>query len=144
GPHTPHLDDQLQPLTAAAQRGLAELPLCDVSLLEPLLNELASELDLASPFSVRPAEVEAAVHEDHNGPRVLFLLHTRAREVQAELTLPEPMVLVDALTGERYEGKEQVAIPLAGDACRMFVCERTTGSASRSRPPSARRSYPPC
>jgi hypothetical protein len=105
---------------------------------------LIVELGLATPFVVRPDEVEAAVHEDHTGPRVVFLLHTRDREVLAELNLPEPMVLVDALTGERYEGKEQVAIPLAGHACRMFVCERTTGSASRSRPPSARRSYPPC
>jgi beta-galactosidase len=144
GPHTPHLDDQLQPLSAAALRTLADLPLSDISSVEPVLSAMIAELNLATPFTVRPAEVEAAVHEDPTGPRVVFLLHTRNREVLAELNLPEPMVLVDALTGERYEGRDQVAIPLAGDACRMFVCERTTGSASRSRPPSARRSYPPC
>jgi beta-galactosidase len=144
GPYTPHLDDQLQPLSAAALRGIADLPLWDAEQAESLVAELVSELGLTTPFSVQPASVEATVHDDHTGPRVVFLLHAHGREVEAELTLPEPMQLVDALTGERYEGTERVSIPLSGHACRMFICERTSGALSRSRPPSARRSTPPC
>lgn len=143
GPHLPHLDDQLQPLPAATTRALADLPLCTSDQAEPLIAQLIDELKLATPFLVEPDSVEATVHEDHSGTRVVFLVHMHGREVQAELKVPEPMVLVDALTGERYEGSERVAIPISGHACRMFVCERTSG-ASRSRPPSARRSHSPC
>jgi beta-galactosidase len=144
GPHTPHLDDRLQPLSAAALRGVEDLRRCDVDQAELLIADLIGELGLASPFVASPSSVEVAVHEDVNGPRVLFLVQARAREVQAELQMPEPMALVDALTGERYEGGERITIPLAGQACRMFICERTAASANKSRPPSARRSLPPC
>ena len=143
GPHSPTLDDQLQPLPAAAASTLEDLQLCAADQAQQLIAALIDELDLATPFIVQPESVEATVHEDHSGPRVVFLVHTHAREVEAELHLPEPMVLVDALTGERYEGTDLVAIPISGHACRMFVCERTSGAMSRSRPPSARRS-PPC
>lgn len=141
GPHLPHLDDQLQPLSAAATRELATLPLCSASQAEQVVTQLIAELKLAIPFVAEPDSIEATVHEDHSGPRVVFLVHMQGGEVQAELKLPEPMVLVDALTGERYEGSERVAIPISGHACRMFVCERTSGAMSRSRPPSARRSH---
>jgi beta-galactosidase len=144
GPLTPHLDDQLQPLSAAALRGVADLRLCDISQAEMLITDLIGELGLAAPISVQTPGVEVTVHEDSSGPRVVFVLQLQGREVQAELKLPEPMLLVDALTGERYEGTDKVAIPLSGHACRMFVCERKSGSLSRSRPPSARRSSPPC
>jgi beta-galactosidase len=144
GPQVPHLDDQLQPLSAASTRVLEDLQLCATDQAEQLVARLADELDLNTPFVAQPEGVEATVHEDHSGPRVVFLVHTQGREVQAELKLPEPMVLVDALTGERFEGTERVAIPISGQACRMFVCERKAGRSRRSRPPSARRSHPPC
>lgn len=140
GPHLPSLDDQLQPLSAAAARALADLPLFAPEQAQELVNALREELALATPFSVSPETVEATVHEDHSGPRVVFLVHMQASDVEAELSLPEPMALVDALTGERYEGQERVVIPISAQACRMFLCERISGSTRRSRPPSARRS----
>lgn len=86
--------------------------------------------------------VETTVHEDDSGIRVVFMIHAEPRFVQSELSLPEPMTLVDVLTDERFDGRESVKIPMSGASCRMLACERF--QSSRKKPPSARRSDPPC
>jgi hypothetical protein len=86
--------------------------------------------------------VETTVHEDESGVRVVFMVHAEGRFVQSELSLPEPMTLVDVLTDERFDGRESVKIPMSGASCRMLACERSQNT--RKKPASARRSDPPC
>ena len=115
-----------------------------LEMADMLVADLVGELELARPFAAEPKSVETAVHEDAQGPQVLFALQMRAQAVQAEVQLPCPMALTDALTGERYEGRDAIRIPLPGYSCRMFLCERPADAQQRPRPPSARRSNPPC
>ena len=81
--------------------------------------------------------------EDGSDPSVIFLVHAGAQAQTAEVQLPEPMTLVDALTGERFAGQESVRIPMPATTCRMFTCERPSGTL-REKAPSAKMSEPPC
>jgi hypothetical protein len=99
---------------------------------------------LTTPFAASPPGVEVAVHEDSAGPRVLFVVCNRLEPTVAQITLPERMSLVDAVSGERYEGSASVDIPVDGPGCRMLVCETSLERANKPRHPSARRSPSPC
>jgi len=116
---------------------------------ESACRELAHGLAIALGFERRFAAthgVETTLHEDDAGPRVVFMIQREARFVQADLTLPEPMTLVDILTDERFEGRESVRVPMSGESVRMLAVDRPgeRGSNARRKPPSARRSEPPC
>jgi hypothetical protein len=144
GPTLPSLDatfrSQASPLDPNAFR------LCDPVEADAIVERLMSELNLAAPFAAHPASVETALHEDAGGPKLLFVLQPSAAPVDAEIQLPEPMAFTDVLTEDRYEGRTSALIPLDGYSCRMFTCERLPVSTPprSSRPPSARRSQPPC
>jgi hypothetical protein len=84
GPHLPSLDDQLQPLSAAATRALADLPLFAPEQAPELVHALREELALTTPFAVTPESVEATLHEDHSGARVLFLVNMQASAMRAK------------------------------------------------------------
>jgi beta-galactosidase len=145
GPSVPHLDDALNPHTSQLPPDGPTLRRCDATQADMVLADLLGELDLPLPWSATPSSVELAVHEDVNGPRVLFVVQLGATNVQAQLRLPEPMVLIDAVTGERIAaefGLLRLTVP--GYACRMFVCERLNPAIPKPRAPSARRSLPPC
>jgi beta-galactosidase len=146
GPELPRLDDTLRPFGSQTRLdGLATWQRCAAADAPTVLQALIDELELLPPFSAEPEGVELTVHEDSNGPRVLFVLQPSAAHVQAELKLPEPLTLVDVVTGERYPAESGVLqLPLSGHSCRMFVCERSNPNAPRPRAPSARRSLPPC
>ncbi|HEX4351318.1 MAG TPA: hypothetical protein VHZ95_00365, partial [Polyangiales bacterium] len=144
GPTLPNLDETFRahasPLDPSAFR------LCDPTDADAVVERLANELGLAAPFAAYPASVETALHEDAGGPKLLFVLQPSAAPVDAEIQLPEPMAFTDVLTEDRYEGRTSALIPLDGYSCRMFTCERLPASTPprSSRPPSARRSQPPC
>jgi beta-galactosidase len=144
GPRLPHLDEALRAFSVSPVSDPGALTRCDAEAAERVVAELIAELELATPFRATPASVETAVHEDASGARVLFVLQPSAANVEAEVQLPEPMALVDELSGERFEGQSSVLVPLTGQACRMFTCERAGGGARRSRAPSARRNQAPC
>jgi hypothetical protein len=76
------------------------------------------------------------------------MVQREERFVQSELTLPQPMALIDVLTDERFEGQSTVRVPMSGASCRMLACERPGdrmgNNNARRKPPSARRSDPPC
>jgi beta-galactosidase len=143
GPTLPSLDDALQENVDLPDA--SSLRLCDADQADAIIEALAAELRLGTPFAAQPTGVETALHEDAAGAKLLFVVQPSAAPVDAEIQLPEPMALTDVLTEDRYEGQTSASIPLAGFSCRMFTCERLTEPPPRSsRPPSARRSQPPC
>jgi beta-galactosidase len=108
-------------------------------LAERLIESLAFEARFVASHGV-----ETTVHEDDSGPRIVFMVHAEPKFVSAELSLPEPMTLIDVMTDERFEGQRNVRVPMSGASCRMLACERPGAANSRRKPPSARRSEPPC
>ncbi|MEY4575442.1 MAG: hypothetical protein RL701_145 [Pseudomonadota bacterium] len=142
GPHWPRLDENLQPHVFNLPE-TPDLRRVDAAAAELLVANVIAELVQPPLFTAAPSGIELALHEDGTGPRVLFVMQPAAASVQVELGLPESMALTDALTGERYEGDAQIIVPIAGYACRMFVCERLNPK-PKPRAPSARRSMPPC
>jgi beta-galactosidase len=144
GPNAPELDEWLNAFDDRARGGPGELRRCDPARAQQWVNDLIAELNLATPCLVSPRGVEAVVHEDDDGARVLFVVQLEAAPVNAQLQLSEPMTLVDVLNEDRFEADLQVTIPMAGYSVRMFTCERSSPVAVRQRAPSARRSQPPC
>jgi beta-galactosidase len=144
GPRLPGLDAALQPRTFTPPADATFVDVYEQTDTDRVVHALVAKLGLAQPFPVSPRSVETILHEGQTGPDVLFVVYTQDDLVAAEIALPEPMTLVDALTGERYEGDASIAMSLAGPICRMFVCEKRKSSVPRPKPPSARRSAPPC
>lgn len=101
-----------------------------------VVEDLLQDVGLQRPFPTRPAGVDSCVHEDASGPRLLFLVQPARQSVEAEVTLPFPLALVDVLNGTRYEGRDTLRIPLEGRSCRMFAIEPKKQPSSR--PPSSR------
>ncbi|MBX3270919.1 MAG: beta-galactosidase [Sandaracinaceae bacterium] len=123
GPTMPSLD-------LSARRTLFEVPSHGRRVLidtdddaRHVVDELVRDLELARPFPVRPAPLEATVHEDAARPRVLFVVNPGKARLEARVTVPAPTRLEDLLSGERFEGREEVAIPMAGWSCRMLAIE---------------------
>ena len=98
------------------------------------VESLARELDLGRPFPVTPAPLETTVHEDERGPRVLFVMNPAKDRRGATVELPAPVVAHDVMSGERFDGRRHLLIPMDGWSCRMLRLERT-GEASTSEPP---------
>lgn len=146
GPQLPRLDRALSPTTfEPPERGrLTDASPTDI---ERVVQALALELRVAEPWSSSHA-VETTIHEDDQGPRVVFAIRREKHPAEAELRLPEPLALVDALTEERFEGEHSVRIPMEGASVRMLLCERTSRTSSvppgRRRSASARRGGEPC
>lgn len=146
GPRLPQLDASLEPLSDQVRAALEHhgWQQADTEQAQLVIADLIGELGLRRPVIAAPSGIEATLHEDDSGARVLFVLQPQAAIVEAELTLPEPLTLIDALTGERIEGDGSASVLMAGYSCRMFLCERTSDASPRPRAPSARRSQPPC
>ncbi|MCB9591299.1 MAG: beta-galactosidase [Sandaracinaceae bacterium] len=128
GPAMPGLD-------LAARRTLFEVPQQGRRVLidteedaRDVVGELVRDLELARPYPVRPAPLETTVHEDASGPRVLFVINPGKRRLDATIEVPAPTTLEDLLSGERFEGRESVTVPMGGWSCRMMAIE---GAAQR-------------
>jgi hypothetical protein len=67
------------------------------------------------------------VHEDASGPRVLFVINPHRKAVTAEVDVPAAMAFEDLMSGERFSGTEQVAVPMDGWSCRMLSLRGAAG-----------------
>jgi beta-galactosidase len=143
GPTMPGLDERMRrhpfEVPRRGRRVLIDTPEDAVRVVA----ELAAQLDLARPFRARPAPVETTVHEGPEGEaRVLFVINPSDRRVDADVSLPEPMTFVDALSGARLSGETNLAVPLGPRAARMLIMEGGAASpakAARAPRPSAAR-----
>jgi beta-galactosidase len=140
GPVLPSLDDRLQPASFAPPGGRAPMRLDSNATTEELVAALVTELELDRPFRVSPRSVLSTVHEDDSGARVVFLVNPGPGDVRAEVRVPQPMRLSDAMSDEHFDGRQIVVVPMAGRSCRMLVIERdsTISAPPRRRGPSAR------
>jgi beta-galactosidase len=124
GPQQPRLDLDLQPSEFAALGAHEPVHVRDAADADEVVQALCDEHGLQRPFPVFPRTLRSTVHEDAQGPRVLFVLNHGDDPEHAELRLPAPMVLVDALSGERFEGDDSLDLPMAPWGCRMLLVER--------------------
>jgi beta-galactosidase len=144
GPRLPSLDGAIRARAFAEPLHATFAPSYEPADAARLVADLAQRLDLQRNLAATPSSVEVVTHESSQGVRALFVVCDRAGSVHTEVTLPEPMTLVDVLDGTRLESVDRLELTLHGPTCRMYLCETAPRTGSRSRPPSARRSAPPC
>jgi beta-galactosidase len=144
GPRLPELDTQLSAHAFAEPRNARRVEIHDQTDADRIVHAVVNDLDLARPFPAAPRTLQTAVHCEGGTAKLLFVIQPEANAVGAEVRVPEPMALVDALTGERYEGETTIGFPISGHSCRMFFCERSSQLTPHPKPASARRSVPPC
>jgi hypothetical protein len=120
----PHLDLDLQARAFAEIGERGAIHLRDAADADALVQGLCEQLGLARPFPVSPRTLRSTVHEDTRGPRVVFVLNQGDSAEHAELSLPSPLALRDAMSGERFEGADSLAMPVPAWGCRMLLVER--------------------
>jgi beta-galactosidase len=102
-----------------------------------VVADLVRELGLPAPFAASPPPIETTVHEDDGGPRVVFVIHPGTERVLAQVALPNPMRLEDAMNGEAFEGEKFFTIAMAPTSCRMLLVRRSAGESEREMTGSA-------
>ncbi|MFI5306411.1 MAG: beta-galactosidase [Polyangiales bacterium] len=123
GPRLPHLDAGLCPHRFEPPSARGPFAIRDHADAQRAVRALASELELSTPFRAAPYPVQITVHEDDQGPRVLFVIHPGPLDLHAELHLPRPLQVIDAMSDERFSGEASLRIPIAGRSCRMLIVE---------------------
>jgi beta-galactosidase len=132
GPKHPERDEHLREARFTPIPGSLLLELDDEEAIRQAIGAAVRDLELEQPFPCTPPPVECTVHEDAGEPRVLFLLHPGSEPVQARVTVPFPLALVDVADASRMEGDAQVTVPMEPRSCRMLLIERKeVGEAAR-------------
>jgi len=124
GPHVPHLDEQLRPHAFGVPGGRPRLLVEHANDAQTLIRALVDELSLSRSWPVTPRTASACVWLDGDRASVVFVVHPTPAEGRVQLRLPEPLALVDALSGERFAGTTAVELPMAAHGCRMLLVER--------------------
>lgn len=123
GPAMPGLDLALKRTLFEVPAGGRRVHIDTDEDARAVVDELVRDLELARPYCVRPAPLETTVHEDVSGPRVLFVINPAKRRVDATIDVPGATTLEDLLSGERFDGRQQITIPMAPWTCRMLSLE---------------------
>jgi beta-galactosidase len=125
GPRLPALDLRMQPHRFEPIGARPPLRGGDDVDTRALIRELARALDLPRRFTAQPYPLHTALHEDANGPRVLFAINPGDAALDGEIELPSPMRFVDALTGEHLAGGASLSLAMPAETCRMLIVERS-------------------
>jgi hypothetical protein len=96
----------------------------DLTEARRMIRALADQVGLTKPIQVEPWPIQATLHADEQGARVVFLFHPGGEDEEAEVHLAAPLRLRDALSGERFAGIESLVMPMAAQSCRMLLVER--------------------
>jgi len=142
GPKLPTLSGLMEPKSQRLPEGAEVCDLLDDDTREALVQSLATERNLRSEFRSDTPGIEVTVHEDVNGPSVLFVMNPSRRGVRASLRLPESLPLIDAMSGERLEPNAEPVVTLESQTVRMFIIDsldRESDTENRPSRPSARR-----
>jgi hypothetical protein len=123
GPELPDLDVRMQPCRFEAI-GQGPFEADDLTEARRMIRALADRIGLVRPIQVEPWPVQATLHADEQGARVVFLIHPGGEDEEAEVHLAAPLRLRDALSGERFAGIESLVVPMAAQSCRMLLVER--------------------
>ncbi len=129
GPAMPTLDARMRPHPFEVPRSGRRVLLDTPEDARTLIAEMVAELALARPFPTGPAPVESVVHEDAEGPRLLFLVHPGNEPVTAEVEVPGTTLLTDLMHGEqRFSGDGHVEVPMAPRSVRMLSIQTVGGA----------------
>jgi len=123
GPQLPSLDARMQPHAFAQIGDRRPLRAADAVQAQALVGALIEELELTRRYPISPYPALSAAHEDEHGARVIFALNPSEADMHAEIRLPAPLRVTDALTGEHLEGKTTLALALPAQTCRMLIVE---------------------
>lgn len=119
GPQLPTMDDACVARTFAKPGGAAPTSL-ESAMLHARVHQWIDRFELSRPYPTLPP-VETCVHVDVEGrERVLFVINAGPATV-AEIQLPRPVTLVDALTEERFEGVDDLRVDVPALTVRMLV-----------------------
>jgi hypothetical protein len=121
GPHLPALDARMQAHAFAPIGDRRALRAADAQQAQALIGALVEELALTREFPITPHPAQSTVHEDERGVRVIFAINPSAADLQAEIRLPAPLHVRDALSGERLHGTSSLALALPAQTCRMLI-----------------------
>lgn len=119
GPERPSRDLRGRNVTFPTA-GVSFLDLTRAEAQRALLRELEAQPGLVPGFDVEGAEIERTVHVNEQGPQVLFLTNFNDRTAEARVQLPQPMRLLDVLSGTTYQGGSQAVIAVKGRTCLML------------------------
>jgi beta-galactosidase len=123
GPLLPSLDARMRPRPFAKIGDRRPLRAADPAQAQALIGTLIEELELTRRFPISPYPALSAAHEDEHGARVIFALNPSEADMHAEIRLPAPLRVTDALSGEHLEGKNTLALELPAQTCRMLIVE---------------------
>jgi hypothetical protein len=113
----------MQPGVFAVPEGQPTADILTLTNVRQCVRDAADALGLDQTFHITPHPLRAAVHSDERGPRVVFIVNPGASDVRAELQLPRPLRLRDALNDERFEGTALLSIAVGKQSCRMLIVE---------------------
>jgi len=123
GPLVPSVDSRGRALRWTPPEGATLLTDNTDAGVENAVAMLDEELSLAHPFRAHPSPVETSVHEDADGPRVLFVINPDRRGLRASVVMPRPMRIRDAMTLEAFDVGATLELDMAGQSCRIFELE---------------------
>jgi len=132
GPTMPGLDMQSNRTLFEVPPGGRKVMIDTDEDAHEVIERLARDLELATPYRVHPAPLETAVHEDTSGPRVLFVINPSKRRLDAHIEVPSHTRMEDLINGDRFEGRGQVVIPMGGWTCRMLSLQGSAGERTGS------------
>ncbi|MGB0680038.1 MAG: beta-galactosidase, partial [Polyangiales bacterium] len=125
GPAQPTLDGSMRRRPFEMPQGARQVQLDTPADARALVRGLQSSLGLDPGFCCEPRFVEVAVHEDAQGPRLLFVINPSDRLVKTELRVPTPMWMRDVFSHEPFvaEQDRRCLLPMSAHSCRMLVVE---------------------
>jgi beta-galactosidase len=139
GPREPSIDDRGRPSRRALGTRMSLVDTRIDGWADTLVTRWVDEHGVRAPFRCTTPGIHVAMHEDREGPRVVFVVNTVASNHEAVLDLPAPGRFEDALDGEVLVGGPQLVVPMRPCSVRMLVCERDGHAA----PPPAAPAEPP-
>jgi hypothetical protein len=113
----------MQPHAFAQIGDRRPLRAADAVQAQALIGTLIEELELTRRYPISPYPALSAAHEDEHGARVIFALNPGETDMRAEIRLPAPLRVTDALNGEHIEGMSTLSLALPAQTCRMLIVE---------------------
>jgi hypothetical protein len=123
GPSVPTLDATFREHAFEAPSEWATLlDLADDTQVQAAVHGWIDRYDVRRPYPTAPP-IETSLHEDETGDRVLFVLNPTQRRHRAKIDLAGPTKALDRLTGELFEGKKALTVPMAPRRARLLSLE---------------------
>lgn len=129
GPRIPAFDAWMRPASFEPKQGMSLVDPTDGEGLRALIEERLATFQC--PYRSNSDGIEVTVHRDAHRDRVLFVINKREAQVDAQIFVPHPLRVRDALSDERFEANDVLRVTIPGRTCRIFELEHArNGEAS--------------